>query len=73
MRDSIDGVMVAVNRHVCLSFGMALNKYPNSGANESVRRRSASSRTCESCYDIPPDVVAENSQGISPLTNSNLH
>jgi len=43
--DSIEGVRVAVNRHVCRSFGSILNRYDNSGVNVGVRILSASSRT----------------------------
>ncbi len=42
---SIEAVMVAVNRHVCLSLGRTLNRNDNSGANVDVSNRSASSRT----------------------------
>ena len=43
--DSIEEVRVAVNRHVCRSFGRTLNKYDSSGVNVGVRSLSASSRT----------------------------
>jgi len=42
---SIDGVKVAVNKHVCRSFGMASNNCASSGAKLGVSRRSASSKT----------------------------
>jgi len=43
--DSIEGVRVAVNRHVCRSFGRMLKRYDSSGVNVGVRSLSASSRT----------------------------
>jgi hypothetical protein len=42
---SMAGVIVAVNRHVCLSLGMAWNRCVNSGVNVGERSRSASSST----------------------------
>ena len=42
---SIEGVRVAVNRHVCRSFGRMLKRCDSSGVNVGVRSLSASSRT----------------------------
>lgn len=42
---SVDGVSVAVNRHVCRSFGSTSNRCESSGANVGVSSLSASSKT----------------------------
>ena len=42
---SMEGVRVAVNKHVCLSLGRTPKRCPRSGANVGVNNRSASSRT----------------------------
>lgn len=42
---SIDGVNVAVNKHVCRSLGSIPNKNDSSEAKVGVKRRSASSKT----------------------------
>ena len=44
---STAGVSVAVNRHVCRSFGRISKRYDSSGANEGVSSLSASSSTWE--------------------------
>lgn len=49
---SMDGVRVAVKRHVCRSFGRTLKRCDSSGANVGVSSRSASSRTLERISDV---------------------
>ena len=59
--DSIEGVTVTVNRHVCRSFGRLLKRYESSSVNVGVRSLSASSRTWEPIASLQCSVFSNNS------------